>query len=169
MKNYLLISMALIFVLNSCSEGSVNSAKQPNDIGVQVMDLLNVMGDITKPEFSEYFISAKELKEIAENKDLGIEEEQQRIMSTTTREAMKIRYNFMFKRLKRSGKRIGLNWEKAEFVDFNFEIKSQGGAKFCYGELQFKYRNEVFSVNTTSVFDGEKYILSSVDQLGKAN
>ncbi len=169
MKNFLLISIAFTFVLNSCSKKSVNSANQPKDIGIQVMDLLNVMGEITKPEFPKYFISAEELKDIASNKDLGIEKKQSRIMSTTTREAMKVRYNFMFKRLKRSGKRMGLNWEKAEFVDFNYEIKEQGGAKFCYGVLQFKYRSDIFSVSTTSIFDGEKYILSSVDQFGLAD
>ena len=149
--------------LHSC--GSKKEAKTSKDIGPQVMQLLNEMGDITKPEFSKFFITSEELKELAESDVIDITEQQQIVMKTITKESMKDRYNFMFRRLKSKGRRVGVNWERAKFVSFKHETVDQGGIKICNGVLKFKYSNREFVVETSSVFDGDIYLLTSVEGL----
>ena len=74
----LLLFMLLILGLgfNSCS--SKHEARTPKEIGPQSMELLNKMGEITKPEFSEFFISYQEMRDIADNESLNVDEKQKK-------------------------------------------------------------------------------------------
>ena len=165
----LLLFMLLILGLgfNSCS--SKHEARTPKEIGPQSMELLNKMGEITKPEFSEFFISYQEMRDIADNESLNVDEKQKTIIKMTKKESLKVHYDIMFRRLKRTGGRIGVNWQKAKFVSFDFDIKDQGGLKFCHGHLEFKCMSRNYSVETTSVYDGDNYLLTSLDRLRDVN
>jgi len=156
------------FLLTAVTLGGCKSKEkvsEPKDIGPQVMDILEEMNDLTRPEFPERFITYNALQEIANNKKLVTDEEQRRSLRSATKKDMKTRYNIMHRRLKLSGKQYGINWEKIKFCSFTHKIEKRGGAKFCYGKLTFKFRSSKFSVQTSSIFDGSHYALTSISEL----
>mmetsp|Transcript_24876 Transcript_24876/g.28757 ORF Transcript_24876/g.28757 Transcript_24876/m.28757 type:complete len:167 (+) Transcript_24876:519-1019(+) len=163
MKRTLFFFLLAALILVGCK--SKEKVSERKDIGPQVMDILEEMKDITRPEFAERFISWNTLQEIAGDKKLVTDEEQRRSMRRATKKEMKVRYNFMHMRLKSKGKRYGINWGDIKFVDFTHEIEKRGGAKFCYGLLTFKFRSSKYSVRTSSVYDGSDYVLASVTDL----
>lgn len=152
------------FLLTSCG-GEKNKAASPEKIGAQVIVLLEDMSEITQPEFSKYFISAKELKDLSEDKELVKDKQQRRILSTTTQEAMKVRYTFMYKRLKQTGIGLGINWSKVSLKRFKYNLEERRGSKFYNGILFFTNNKRNFSIETTSIYDGNDYILLSVSDL----
>jgi hypothetical protein len=160
------IALLLGAVLTSCG-GEKNKAPTPEEIGAQVLVLLEDMSEITRPEFTEYFISAKEIKGISKNKELVKDEDQRRILSTTTKESMKVRYTFMYKRLKQTGMNLGINWSKIFLKSFDYELEERRGSKFYNGVLVFAYKKRNFSIETSSIFDGNDYILVSVSNLSE--
>lgn len=162
MKKFLSLSI-ISLLLYSC--GADDRASTPKEIGPHVMVVLKDMAEITRPEFSKYFISAKELKEISKNKEVIKSVERRRIIGSTTEEAMKVRYTFMYKRLKSSGRSLGVKWAKIEFKKFEFSTREGDEDYFCDGVLFFTSNSRTFSLQTTSIHDGSEYILVSVDSL----
>lgn len=163
MKRTLFFFLLTAVTLAGCK--SKEKVSEPKDIGPQVMDILEDMNDLTRAEFAERFITWSTLQDIANDKKLVTDEEQRRSLRRTTKKEMKVRYNFMHMRLKSRAKRYGINWDKIKFVSFDHEIEERGGAKFCYGELTFKYRSKKFHVRTSSVYDGSDYVLASITDL----
>lgn len=167
MKRTLFFFLLTAAVLVSCK--SKEKVATPDDIGLQVMGILEDMNNLSRAEFRDFFVSASTLHEIADDKKLVIDEEQRRSLSNTTRKEMKVRYNFMYRRLKSAGKRRGINWERIKFHSFSHKTEKLGGVKFCYGVLEFKYNGRHFSLETTSVYDGSDYLLVGIHNLRKSN
>ncbi|XOV68743.1 MAG: hypothetical protein ACFHU9_06090 [Fluviicola sp.] len=158
----------VFFLLPSCFLVACNSEEQvstPEDIGPQVMKILEELNDITEREFQENFITSKQLQKIANNEQRINDEGQRRSMTSVTKEQMEVRYNFMFQRLKDAGKGFGINWENIKFVSFKHKKEIYRGAEFCSGELKFKHQSRSFTVETYSFYDGSRYILTSLEKL----
>lgn len=163
MKRSLYFFLLIIIGLAGCK--SKEQVSTPEEIGLQVMEVLEKMTDITRPEFRQYFASANDLHSISKNKKLVKDEEQRRRLKKTTKRVLKVRYHFMHRRLKVLGKRHGINWNRVEFDSFTHKIEEFDGTKFCYGILKFKYKDRIFSVETTSIYDGTHYLLLGIQGL----
>ncbi|PWL27697.1 MAG: hypothetical protein DCO96_10350 [Fluviicola sp. XM-24bin1] len=163
MKRTLFCFLALVILVVACdAKGEVS---EPEDIGPQVMQILEGLNDISEPEFSEHFITHKQLHEIADNKQLVKDDEQRRSMKSVTKTQVKVRYAFMFQRLQSAGKRYGIDWKDIKFVAFKHKEEEIKGVKFCYGELKFKHRSNSYVIETSSIFDGSSYKLTSIEGL----
>lgn len=158
-----LVPLAAIFVLSSCS--SKDRVSKPDEIGEQVVNLLDEMDDLTMSEFSDYFMSAGDMRKMGENKDLKLDPEVRKALKNTTKNQVKLRHTFMFNRLKRKGRRLGIGWADIKLSDFNYETENPDDSYVLRGALVFRDGKRKFKVRTTSVFDGKNYYLVGLEGL----
>ena len=113
MKRTILLSIVVLSSILMTSCGAKDRVSNPEDIGEQVIDLLEEMDDLTLAEFEAYFITVEDLHELANNEDLVSVERQQKALLKTSEEYLKQRYKFMYDRLKKSGKKKKLKIGRA--------------------------------------------------------
>lgn len=160
MKIYIGFIALLVLFITSC--GSDSSVSDPEDIGPQVMDLLEELDDMSKGDYSEYFMTLEEVRELGENEDVIKDEAGRNRLTKMTKDDRNKELDRSFSRLIETGSEYGIKWSEVEFVDFAYEVETQRGIKSCRGELTFKHGSKKYEVRTISIFDGSNYCLVEV-------
>jgi len=160
MKIYIGLIVLLTLFISSC--GSDSSVSDPEDVGPQVMDLLEDLGDLSKEDFRDYFMTLEEVRELGENEDVIKDEDGRNRLTKMTKEDRDKELDRSFSRLIETGSELGIKWSEVEMDDFAYEVETKRGIKSCRGELTFKHGSDKFVVRTISIFDGSDYCLVEV-------
>lgn len=155
-KIYALFLVSGLF-LTSCGSGT--SVSDPEDIGPQVMDILEDLDGMSKEDFKEYFMSLEDIRELGEDEDIIKDEDGRNRLTKMTKSDRDEDLDKTFTRLIENGSELEIKWGDVEFDDFSYEVDSNKGLKICSGELTFKEGSDRFKVRTTSIWDGSGYNL----------
>lgn len=149
-----------------CSEKKIET---PEDIGNQVLDILHDLDELSESEYLTHFITADQLHSIARDTNLVKQQAGKIALLSVTQESMKTRNIGDFKMLKQVGKTLKIDWKNIRSLRFEFQTdRFNKGARFCFGTLTFEHKGKKYSVSTTSIFNGEEYLLTSISNLGRA-
>ena len=158
-KIYALFLLPGLF-LASCGSGT--SVSDPEDIGPQVMEILEDLDDMSKEEFKEYFMSLEDIRELGEDEDLIKDEDGRNFLTKIEKDEYTEDLERGFTRVIENGSEQGIKWSEIEFDDFSYKIETRNGIKGCDGELTFKHGGDSYQVRTTSIWDGSGYNLLSI-------
>jgi hypothetical protein len=157
------ISSLLVFVFFGCQDKE--SVRSVHEIGDQVIGVLREMDKLTQGEFSQCFASAHDIHTVANNNNLKLDSTTREQMKSVTKGKLKMQYRFMFRRLKRGGRNLGVKWADIEKVSFALEPNTSKGGAIYHGRLIFKSKAQQFELQTSSMYDGKKYVLLSIHSL----
>lgn len=158
-KVYGVLALAALF-LTSCGSGV--GVSDPEDVGPQVMDILEEMDDMELEDFDECFMSLEDIRELGENDEVITEQRSRNLLTKMTKDDRSKDIKRSFERLKEKGEDYKITWSDIELDDFVYELETEGGMKICGGELIFKSGNDKYKVRTTSIFDGSDYNLVEI-------
>ncbi|XOV68744.1 MAG: hypothetical protein ACFHU9_06095 [Fluviicola sp.] len=154
-----LFALAFI-VLTAC--GPSSRVSDPEDVGDQVMNILEDLDDMSKEDFKENFLSFEEMQELAEDKEVITDADMRKRIKKRKESDYNEDMDKRFSRIIENGSELGIKWSEIEFVDFEYEVEKRGGMKGCGGKVIFKSGGKKFQVNSTSIFDGSGYCLMTL-------
>lgn len=140
MKKYFLLSVIIIGILFSCSNTNTK-IKDPENIGKKVFKLLKEINKTTKVDYLNEFIKPLEILEIYEGEDidsirkivkqdpeinfLSWEKELENKIENIKRKRNK-QIKDDFNELKDDAGELGIVWDKIEYLDYTYEIITEG-------------------------------------------
>lgn len=160
MKKTIGLLVLSVLVLTAC--GPSSRVSDPEDVADQVMDILEDMGDMSKEDFREEFLTFDELQDLAEDEEA--------ITKSLARKRLKERkesdfnedLDKSFSRLIERGAEYDIEWDDIEFVDFEYKVDKNDGIKACGGRVIFKSGNKKYTASSVSIWDGSGYCLLSL-------
>lgn len=153
---------ALLFLTGLLTACGGTSVSTPEDIGPQVMDVLEGLGDMSKEDFKEHFMTLEEIRELGENEDLVMDEDGRNRLTKMEKSDRDEDLEKSFSRLIENGAELDIEWSEVEFEDFSYEVETDNGIKTCQGDLTFLDGKDKFRVSTISIYDGSGYNLVSL-------
>lgn len=160
MKRIFVGFAAVALVLASCGSGS--RVSKPEDIGPQVMEILEKMDDMNLQDFKECFMDLNDLHELGKNEDVITEKRSRDFMTGVTKEEWDRDKRRIYQKFKERGAEYYIKWSEIELDNFSYEVETNRGMKGCSGNLVFKFRRNTYLVKTTSLFDGDHYNLMEI-------
>lgn len=161
MISKIVLSLSVSVLLVSCGSGT--SVSDPEEIGEQVMDIVNDFDDMSKEDFRDRFMSMDEIRELGKNETV-VKDENGRNRLTKMNESDRTRdLDRGYDQIKENVARYDIDMAGAEYDDFAYEVKTKRGIKTVRGELYFKSDGKRYRMRTTSIYDGSGYNLVQLD------
>jgi hypothetical protein len=157
MKKSIGLFAIMFLVLTAC--GPSSRVSEPEDISDQVMDIITELDDMSKEDFKEEFMSFDEVQDLADDEDLIKDSKVRKQMKKMKESEVNEDYERSFARIIEEGSENKIEWSEAEFVDFEYEVSSNGGMKSCRGKVIFKVGSKKYSMRSNSIYDGSGYCL----------
>lgn len=139
--------------------GSDVRVSDPEDIGEQVMDILEDMDDMSKEDFREEFMTVEDIRELGQDEDLIKDEKGRNRLTKITKSDRDKDLDKSFTKIVERGTEYGIKWSDIEFEDFAYEVETKRGVKMCEGKLTFKHNNASYELKSISIYDGSGYCL----------
>ncbi len=153
--------MAVVIGLSSCTK----RVKDPDKIGLQVFEILKNFDSLGRMEYGKNFITFEEFHAIGSNKSLKIEEEVRNNISSLTKEDWKEKEDEVsenYREIFELGDDNDITWSNIEYMDFSYNLRNEP-LKTVEGLLIFWHRTEEYKIETTSVWNGNEYLLVDIE------
>lgn len=161
LKTFVLV-LAVIFT--GCEEKKVSHT--PEEISKKVFEMLQNFDKKTLSDYKEDIITYNELKDLADDKDIPLDEMVRNDFKATGTKDYDEAMARDFGGLTADGSQYKIDWSKIKFIEFKEQIQEMGVGKAVLIEIFFSSENNSkFSIKAVGIFDGKGYRLIKVGDL----
>ena len=135
---------------------------EPEEIGIQVFEILKNITTSSKKEFYGNYISIESLHEMCKNKGLLTDNRAREVFSEMTSKEWEEHLEKDYINIKRTGGTNGIKWKDIEYLDYVYRLDKKLGITEVYGEMFFQFKNENYSIISRSLFYQNKYQINRI-------
>lgn len=158
---FLFVSIAL---LSSCNL-DIHTVENPEEIGHHVFAILEDLDEMNNDVFRSHFLTVDEYHSAAKME--GLSKQIQNNLNSTTLDEHNERIDKFYDAIISKSSKQKIKWSQIEYEDFQFEIETNGGLKMCYGQLVFRYRDQLFEVKINTIKTKDGYGIDEISKLRK--
>ncbi len=158
------LKIMLFFLIPICSISIAKEVNKAIDMGKYTFGVIKRLNEETSEEYLKHFITPEDYRTLAENEKIDISLRNQ--MSSSTKDYLN---NFLYKsyhQVKKSGKKVNINWNKIKYKDYTYLIENHKGLDSYVGTLYITYKDKEYKIEVSSLLIDNSFKLVNISFFG---